>query len=72
MFTLQQIQDAHAKVQSGADFPRYIQDLKDLWVRSYTIFVSDGHAEYQWTDNSTITSPAIYQLLTINLSTVQK
>ena len=47
MFTLQQIQDTHAKVKSGADFPQYIQDLKDLWVRSYTIFVSDGHAEYR-------------------------
>ena len=69
MFTLQQIQDAHAKVQSGADFPRYIQDLKDLWVRSYTIFVSDGHAEYQGNDNGNITSPAKYESLEINTTT---
>ncbi len=69
MFTLTQIHDAHAKVQSGADFPQYIQDLKDLWVTAYSIFVSDGHAEYQWSDNYAIISPAIYDLLSINTTT---
>lgn len=69
MFTLNQIHDAHAKVKSGADFPQYIQDLKDLWVRSYTIFVSDGHAEYQGHDKYTITSPAKYESLVISNTT---
>ena len=26
MFTIQQIHEAHAKVKSGADFPKYIQN----------------------------------------------
>lgn len=69
MFTLTQIHDAHAKVQSGVDFPQYIQDLKDLWVRSYTIFVSNGHAEYQGDDDYIIISPAIYDPLSINMTT---
>lgn len=69
MFTLQQIQDTHAKVKSGADFPQYIADLKNLWVKSYTIFVSDGHAEYQWTDNYHIASDAKYDILDINIVT---
>jgi hypothetical protein len=30
MFTLQQIKDAHSKVETGADFPKYIKDLNDL------------------------------------------
>ncbi len=46
MFTLEDIKMAHSKVQSGADFPRYIQDLKALGVRQYTLFVEDGHVEY--------------------------
>lgn len=69
MFTLAQIHDAHAKVQSGADFPRYIQDLKGLGVKSYVIFVADGHAEYQGDDNYAITSPVKYELLEISTTT---
>lgn len=61
MFTLEQIQLAHAQVKSGADFPRYIQDLKNLGVTDYTTYVSDGHAEY----NGIISSGAKYDLLTI-------
>ena len=69
MFALTQIQYTHARVQSWVDFPQYIQDLKDLWVRSYTIFVSDGHAEYQGDDDYTITSPAKYKSLIISNTT---
>ena len=46
MFTLAEIQAAHAKVKSGADFPQYVQDLIALGVTGYDTFVSDGHAEY--------------------------
>ena len=30
MFTLEQIELAHSKVKSGAEFPRYIQEIKEL------------------------------------------
>ena len=30
MFTIAQIKEAHDKVKSGADFPKYIQDLINL------------------------------------------
>ncbi len=69
MFTLTQIQDTHAKVKSGADFPQYIADLNNLWVTAYSIFVSDGHAEYKGGEHYTITSPAKYESLTINNTT---
>lgn len=69
MFTLAQIHTAHARVQSWADFPQYIQDLKDLWVRSYTIFVTDGHAEYDGANEYHISSPATYEPLAINTTT---
>ncbi len=66
MFTLQDIKDAHAKVQSGADFPRYIQDLIDLGVRSYTTWVADGHADYYRDDTPSMHSDPKYAQLTIS------
>lgn len=65
MFTLTQIHDAHSKVQSWAEFPAYIQDLIQLWVRSYIIYVSDWHAVYHGDDDYAITSPVWYDILTI-------
>lgn len=50
MFTLDQILAAHARVKSGADFPRYIQDLKALGVACYTHRVADGLVRYEGTD----------------------
>jgi hypothetical protein len=32
MFTLEQIQQAHKKVKSGADFPAYAQELTNMGV----------------------------------------
>jgi uncharacterized protein YbcV (DUF1398 family) len=60
MFTLQSIKEAHAKVKSGADFPRYIQDQKKLGVVSYENYVTDGHTQYFGSDNFTITSNPKY------------
>lgn len=60
MFTLQQIQSAHSRVKSGADFPRYVADLRDLGLRDYDFCVADGHAEYRGTDGSVLESPAKY------------
>lgn len=65
MFTIDQIKVAHSKVRSGADFPRYIQDLKALGVTGYETFVSDGHTGYHGNDNFTVSSPAKYDTLAI-------
>lgn len=69
MFTLDQIKNAHSKVQSGADFPKYIQDLKQLGVKSYTTFVNDGHAEYHAEDGTKVQSEAKYHMLKIAAET---
>lgn len=45
-FTIEQIKAAHAKVKSGADFPTYIQDIKQLGVTNYETYVTDGHTNY--------------------------
>ncbi|HTO35890.1 MAG TPA: DUF1398 family protein [Flavobacterium sp.] len=65
MFTIEQIQNVHSKVKSGADFPAYIQDLKKLGVTHYETFVSDGHTNYYGANDYKITSPAKYETLIV-------
>jgi uncharacterized protein YbcV (DUF1398 family) len=65
MFTLKAISEAHSKVRSGADFPKYIQDIKALGVMSFTTWVSDNHTDYQGSDNFQVSSEAKYKTLLI-------
>ncbi len=46
MFTLDQIKAVHAQVKSGADFPQYVQHMKQLGIVAYDLYVADGHARY--------------------------
>ncbi len=67
MFTIEQIQTIHSKVKSGADFPRYIQELIQLGIRNYTIYVDNGRTVYSGKNNFTISSEAQYPLLEVGL-----
>ena len=46
MFTIEQIELAHKKVKSGADFPKYIQEIKRIGVTAFETWVNDSHTEY--------------------------
>jgi uncharacterized protein YbcV (DUF1398 family) len=61
MFTVEQIKAAHSKVRSGADFPAYIRDLRNLGVTNYETFVVDGHTDYFGANSYKTTSPAKYE-----------
>lgn len=65
MFTLEQIKAAHSKVKSGADFPNYIRDIKQLGVLYYETFVSEGNTEYFGDNNYSLSSPARHDRLII-------
>ena len=65
MFTTQQIEQAHEKVKSGADFPKYIQEIKGFGVQSFITFVKDSHTEYFGADNFTTSSNPKYEDLEI-------
>lgn len=65
MFTIQDIQAAHSKVKSGADFPNYIRDLIKLGVKEYETFVSDGHTDYSGDAAYEVSSVAKYEALTV-------
>lgn len=58
MFTIEQIKAAHAKVKSGADFPAYVQELKQLGIRNYAHDVSDGHIVYHGPGGFTLVADA--------------
>ena len=65
MFTIAQIESAHSKVKSGADFPNYISDIKLLGVKGFTTYVSDSHTVYQSADGREIRSEGKYEPMTI-------
>jgi uncharacterized protein YbcV (DUF1398 family) len=65
MFTINQIKEAHTKVKTGADFPKYIQDLSELGTIAYITFVSDGHTQFVGKDSYTLVSEPKYGVLTI-------
>lgn len=65
MFTVEQIEQAHAKVRSGADFPKYIQEIKEMGVTGFETWVKDSHTEYFGQDDYTTRSQAMYDELTI-------
>lgn len=65
MFTIEQIKAAHSKVRSGADFPAYIKDLKELGVSRYKTHVSDGRTDFFDNSHFQVSSQAVYKELHI-------
>ena len=62
MFTLDHIASIHAKVKSGADFPRYVQKLKAIGMSYYDFFVEDGHSEYISVSGQHLHAPSKYPI----------
>lgn len=65
MFTVQQIKEAHSKVKSGADFPKYMQDIIALGVTSFETFVFDNHTNYFGKDNFQTSSEGFSETLKV-------
>jgi len=69
MFTVEQIEQAHNKVKSGADFPKYIQEIKTIGVLRFETWVIDSHTEYFGANDYCISSEAQYKNLEISTTT---
>ena len=65
MFTEKELLDAHAKVKSGADYPRYVQELKDLGVVTYDFLVENGHNIFFGKDGHSVETTPKYGNLKI-------
>ncbi|ASK32705.1 phage envelope protein [Chryseobacterium sp. T16E-39] len=65
-FTIDEIKAEHQKVKSGADFPRYIQAIKEKGVSHYTTYVSDGNTQYFDNENQSAETGGKYNTLSIS------
>lgn len=73
MFTIEQIHQAFGKVKSGADFPQFVQDLKEIGVTHYDNFVSDGQTIYYGINDFTLVGESKYPKMEIdNTSSADK
>ncbi len=66
MFTVEQINAAHSKVKSGADFPKYIQEIKLLGVIGFETWVRDSHTEYYGKGGYRTESKPVYDVIIIS------
>ncbi len=66
IFTVEQIEQAHKKVKSGADFPKYIQEIKLMGVIAFETWVKDSHTEYFGEDHYQTSSGSQYNELAIS------
>lgn len=66
MFTVAQIERAHDKVKSGADFPKYIREIKQMGVAGFETWVKDSHTEYFGKAGFQTKSEPQYEVLTIS------
>ncbi|TFF35480.1 DUF1398 domain-containing protein [Mucilaginibacter psychrotolerans] len=60
MFTIQHMKAAHAKVKSGADFPAYVKEIKQLGLIHYDFMVKDGRTVYHGVNGYEVSSAPIY------------
>ncbi|MEI7487932.1 MAG: DUF1398 family protein [Chryseobacterium sp.] len=65
-FTIEEIKAEHQKVKSGADFPKYIQAIKNRGVSHYTVYVSDGNTEYFDQENQSDSTGSKYDVLIVS------
>lgn len=67
MFTIENIQAAESKIKTGADFPQFIKEIKELGVKRNDVYVSSGLSIYfDDEDNALQVSPEGYPALSIN------
>ena len=66
MFTVEQIQNAHSKVRSGADFPSYIKEIIKFGVTAYETWVKDSHTQYFGNNDFSAASLPKFEELVIN------
>ncbi|MCL7986445.1 DUF1398 domain-containing protein [Sphingobacterium sp. lm-10] len=65
MFTVAQLQTAHSKVKSGADFSTYVSEIKALGVTHYEAYVNNGHILFFGENDHMAKVPEKYEPLTI-------
>jgi uncharacterized protein YbcV (DUF1398 family) len=69
MFSIEEIHQAEEKVKSGADFPKFVKEIKSLGVVRNDVFVINGLSTYYGNDDHTVQSGPSYEDLLIETET---
>ena len=54
MFTKEQIESAHNKIKGGTDFPKYVEELKNMGVKSHEVELIDGTWTFKGVDEQVV------------------
>ena len=54
MFTKELIETAHNKVKSGADFPKYVKEIKNMGIKSHEVNLTDGTWIFKGVDGQVV------------------
>jgi len=65
MFTIEQINDLHARLGSARTLPEYVRALKALGVERYDSYLADGHSEYFAQGGHRVVSPPVHDVLPV-------
>jgi uncharacterized protein YbcV (DUF1398 family) len=65
MFTIEQINDVHARLGSARTLPEYVLALKGIGVERYNSYLADGHSEYFGRGGDRIVSPPAHEVLPV-------
>ena len=65
MFTIEQINDLHARLGSARTLPEYVLALKGLSVERYDSYLADGHSEYFGQGGHRVVSPPVHGVLPV-------
>ena len=65
MFTIDQINDLHARLGSAKTIAEYVRALKALGVERYDSYLADGHSEYFGQGDERIVSPPEHEVLVV-------
>jgi len=62
MFTIEQIDELHARLGSARTLPEYVRALKTLGVERYDSYLADGHSEYFGQGGHKVISPPVHEV----------
>jgi uncharacterized protein YbcV (DUF1398 family) len=65
MFTIEEINELHARLGSARTLPEYVRALKALGVERYDSCLADGHSEYFGEGGRRVVSAAVHEVLSV-------
>jgi uncharacterized protein YbcV (DUF1398 family) len=65
MFTIEQINDLHARLGSAKTLPEYVRALKVLGIERYDSYLTDGHSEYFGQSDHKVVSPPVHEVFAV-------